>query len=460
METAAKIKYPIVFVTGIGQTWTSLKGSDKYRWNLFPRNREIIFDNLPAKEKYRIISAVSGIFRFLALGGRQPEQIKIQSALESILRHCRVNDDGSFNDQTDIHIYGTRSFEQLGSTDFYTGEPTNITERTLLDRLLRDIPCRDFVGEYGNENMYCFNYSPFSDLYSAADELHKTLGGILKSRQEDKVILVPMSMGAAVTLAYIDAYFDENGAKAENYIHHVVSVVGAWDGSEGFADLLEGRVNKDWDKLFFDDIIASSSMPGFAKSILLKNHGRTNTVIRQLLDALLDGILLRSSSFPALVPSGRWEDMYGYLFSEKRMERNSRLKYVREQTDRFIKAQKNLRKLMKSMHENCGIRFSFTGGTGLRPGEESRDFDFMKLLRCSDRCDTDGVLQQSSAFPFDMKNPESFVSAYTVFDKQMHEIGNNPEAMRIIFDLISEKENDPPHFVPKNQGGVIDDSAE
>ena len=111
------------------------------------------------------------------------------------------------------------------------------------------------------------------------------------------------------------------------------------------------------------------------------------------------------------------------------------------------------------MHENCGIRFSFTGGTGLHPGEESRDFDFMKLLRCSDRSDTDGVLQQSSAFPFDMKNPESFVSAYTVFEKQMHEIGNNPEAMRIIFDLISERENDPPHFVPKLPSDAIGNYA-
>ena len=32
--------------------------------------------------------------------------------------------------------------------------------------------------------------------------------------------------------------------------------------------------------------------------------------------------------------------------------------------------------------------------------------------------------------------------------------------MRIIFDLISENENDPPHFVPKNQDGEIDNFEE
>ncbi len=449
MSAGGKAKYPIVFVTGVGQTWTSLKGDDRHRWNLFPRDKDIIFDALSAAEKRRIVSAVSGIFRFLALGGRKPDQKKVQDALSLLLRYCRVNDDGSFNEQTDIHIYGARSFEQLGKVDFYTGEPTSDPEKTLLDRMLRDIPCREFIPDFGAENMYCFNYSPFSDLYAAADELHKMLGEILSSRAEDKVVLVPMSMGAAVTLAYLDSYYDSNGAKKENYIHHVVSIVGAWDGSEGFADMLAGKVNKDWDRLFYDEILVSASMPKVLRRILTKNHGRTNAVIRQLLDALLDGILLRSSAFLALVPGGRWAKMYSYIFCKERFMRNTRLEYIKQQTDRFIEARRNLRPLMKSMYEKCGIRFSFTGGTGLHPGDESNDFEFMKLLDCAGRSDTDGVVQQSSAFPFDLNNADEYVSSYVVFDKQMHEIGNNPEAMKIIFDIISGKETEFPHFVQK-----------
>ncbi len=433
-----KSKQPIVFVTGIGQTWTSLRGDMQHRWNLFARDPSVVFGRMPMTERAQLLRTAAEITRYL-LGGRAVDQKQLQRALTAILRFCRVDDAGNLPNETVVHIYGARSFDELSRIHFYTGEPTSDVRESLLDRLLRDVPCRDFMAQYGAENMYCFNYSPFTDIYAVADALHGMLRAVLKNRPGEKVVLVPMSMGAAVTLAYLDAYYTADGPVQENYIDRIVSVVGAWDGSEGFADLLLGRVHAQWNTLVFEEYLPKQTKHPWLLRRLTAHPERVNTLLRQLLDALLDGILLRSSAFLALVPQGRWEEMYPYLFSDTRFARNTRLPFLQSQADRFIQAQKNLRARMQQLHDACGVSFAFVGGTGLRPGEESSDFQFMRYLHCADRTDTDGVLQLSSSMPFCMDSPESYVQDFAVFDRQMHEIGSNPVAMQYIFDLASGK---------------------
>lgn len=432
-------RYPIVFVTGVGQTWTSLKGDHQHRWNLFARDKEIIFGGLGAKDRLRFARVAAGAARAL-LTGKAVNQTELRKALTTILRFCRVDDDGRLPDCTEVHIYGARDFGELGRTDFFTGEETDDETKTILDRLLRDVPCRDFMEKYGAENMYCFNYSPFTDLYAAADALHETLRAIVAKRSENKVVLIPMSMGAAVTVAYLDAYYSSEGAVQENFIHRIVSVVGAWDGSEGFADLLAGNVCGDWNERIYKDVLPKQKLPAPLLQLLTRNPERTNALFRQLLDALLDGTLLRSSAFLALVPHSRWDEMYPYLFSEKRFAQNSRLAAVQQEAARFIRAQENLRQRMQDVHDACGVEFSFVGGTGLRPGDESSDFKFMRYLRCADRTDTDGVLQIGSSMPFDRDDPADYVHDFTIYDRQPHEIGDNKEAMQRIFDLAVGEE--------------------
>ncbi len=433
------VRYPIVFVTGVGQTWTSLKGDHEHRWNLFARDKEIILGGLSAADKLRFARIAAGAARAL-LTGKPIDQTELRKALTTILRFCCVDDGGKLPDCTDVHIYGARDFAELGRTDFYTGEETDDPKKTLLDRLLRDVPCRDFMEKYGAENMYCFNYSPFTDLYAAADALHETLRAITAKRKEDKVVLIPMSMGAAVTLAYLDAYYSPEGAVRENFIRRIVSVVGAWDGSVGFADLLAGDVCDDWNDRIYKDLLPKQKLPAPLLRLLTRDPDRTNALFRQLLDALLDGTLLRSSAFLALVPHHRWDEMYPYLFSEKRFAQNSRLAVVQQEADRFIRAQENLRRRMQDIHDACGVEFSFVGGSGLHPGDESSDFKFMRYLRCADRTDTDGVLQVDSCMPFDRDDPADYVHAFTVYDRQPHEIGDNREAMQRIFDLAVGEE--------------------
>ena len=433
------MKTPIVFVTGVGQTWTSLRANNHERWNLFARDPSVIFGGLSASDRVHLLRTAGQIVRYLTTGKPAVPQSGLRQALSTVLRFCRADDDGRLPVCTDVHIYGARSFDELSRVDFFSGKPTDDPTKSLLDRLLRDVPCREFLPEFGAENMYCFNYSPFTDLYAAADALHGTLRAIVQQRGGGKVVLVPMSMGAAVTLAYLDAYYTPDGAVRENFIHRIVSVVGAWDGSEGFADLLQGRVCDDWNTRIYEDVLPKQKLHPLLLHCLVQHPDRVNALLRQLLFALLDGILMRSSAFLALVPHARWPEMYPYLFSDERFAQNTRLLEMQKQTDRFLHAQANLRQRMQDVYDTCGIHFSFVGGTGLHPGEDSSDFEFMRYFRCADRTDTDGVLQLDSAMPFDMNDPAPYVHAFRVFDRQMHEIGGNPEAMRLIFDLSSGK---------------------
>lgn len=436
---------PLVFVTGIGQTWTTLLGG-RVRWNLFPQDKETVFGGLSAKQKLPLAKAAGAALRYLAFGGKTPQSGAFQGAVETLLRHCRADDHGDLPESLDVRIYGDRSFETLGKTPFFPGDDENA--ETLLSRLLRDVPCRDFIPEYGAENMYCFNYSPFTDLYRAAASLRETLGKIVKKHGGKPAVLVPMSMGAAVTLAYLDAYYTDTGSVGENLVHSVVSVVGAWDGSEGFADLITGNTAKDWRERFYGEFLPSAKLPAPLLRLLTRAPERTDALLKAALNAFLDGVLLRTSALPALVPKGRWKTAYPFLFDPARKTRNSRFAAVQQETDRFIAAQKNLPARMRTAAEVCGVSFSFVAGTGLKPGDESNDFAFMKFLASADRQDTDGVLQLSSAMPFDRSAPPAYVRQFTVFDRQRHEIGNNPAAMRLIFDLAAGKAVNAAHFVP------------
>ena len=86
-------RYPIVFVTGVGQTWTSLKGDHVHRWNLFARDKDIIFGNLSAEDKLRFGRVAAGAARAL-LTGRPVSQTELRLALTTVLRFCYVDDDG------------------------------------------------------------------------------------------------------------------------------------------------------------------------------------------------------------------------------------------------------------------------------------------------------------------------------------------------------------------------------
>ena len=433
----------LVFVTGVGQTWSTLTRDSRHRWNLFPSDRSVIFSHYPSGGRRRLAHLTNDAVRYLR-SGRLVSQIRIEQVAAELLRYCTVRQDGSLPPEVDVRIYGARSFDVLGKTDFASGAETD-GDDTLLRRLLRDVPCGDFLEECGEENLYCFNYSPFTDLYTAARALREMLLAVVEDQKaktgDGQVVLIPMSMGAAVVRAYMDLYYPQDGAVQPDLVRRIVSVVGAWDGSDAFANLLEWRPAADFETQLCDEILPASVKNHMLLDLLTRESTRTVHLLRQAMDALLDTCLLHSSAFLAMVPLARWDTLYGKLFSPDRFIHNPRFRIVQAEADRFIASGRRLREQMTRMHAQCGTQFAFVGGCGLAYGEGSGDFSFLRLFG-EPSADTDGVLPVSSAVPGAAAGEELpdlsdawFPQTSYLFAGRPHEIGCDPSAMRLILDL-------------------------
>ena len=440
---SGKADCALVFVTGVGQTWSTLSGDPRHRWNLFPSDRAVVFSHYPAGGRRRLAHLINDAARYLRTG-KPVSQIRIEQVAADLLRHCIVRQDGSLPQDVDVRIYGARSFDVLGKTDFATGKETD-GEDTLLRRVLRDVPVGDFLDECGAENLYCFNYSPFTDLYTAARALREMLLSVIEDQREktgaDKVVLIPMSMGAAVVRAYMDLYYPQDGAVQPDLVRRIVSVVGAWDGSDAFANLLEWRPIPDFAQQLCEEILPQSVKNKGLLNLLTRDPVRMKHLLRQATDALLDMCLLHSSSFLAMVPLARWDTLYGKLFSPDRFIHNPRFRVVQAEADRFIASGKRLRAQMERMHAQYGTQFAFVGGCSLAYGEGSSDFAFLRLFG-DPSADTDGVLPVSSTVPGAAAGEDLpdlsdawFPQTSCLFAGRPHEIGCDPAAMRLILDL-------------------------
>lgn len=461
---------PIIFVTGIGQTWSSLKSDTDHRWNLFPGDKEVLFHDYPKGGKRRIAGFASRALRTALTGSDCVKEEHIDAVLKDLLRWCIVDTDGNLPEEVDVRIYGARSFDKLKNVDFATGEYTDDEGKSLLRRVYSDIPCKDLAATYGAENMYCFNYSTFSDLYTDAEKLHTMIEAVIED-QKDKtgakqVILVPMSMGATVVSAYLDKYYTDEGSIGDNLVSKVISIVGAWDGSHGMADLLECNGGSDWNEKFYDTFLRDTvDNEALFKCLNLMNRDAVNKLLVKLVDGLLDNLLLNTSAFMALIPKGRFDKLAPKLFSEKRMAKVPRLRFVKAEAERYHAAQCNLQNRMNVLHEKCGIGFYFLAGYNMLFGGVKSDFSFLGMLGSAKTDNTDTVIQISSTVPGTtsvpcgqkltatengLLSPDGTVDAATAwfcdtswyFEGQEHELGTNNTALKLAVDIaLGEVEN-------------------
>ena len=472
MENATKGKAtaPIVFVTGIGQTWSSLKTDTEHRWNLFPGDTEVLFHEYPKGGKRRIAGFALKALSMALTGSDAVKAKHIDGVLKNLMRWCIVDNDGNLPEEVDVRIYGPRSFAELAHVDFATGGYTDDEDKSLLRRVYADIPCKELAKIYGAENMYCFNYSTFSDLYTDADKLRTMIEGVIED-QKDKtgakqVILIPMSMGATVVSAYLDKYYTDEGSVGDNLVSKVISIVGAWDGSHGMADLLECNGGKDWNEKFYDTFLREAvDNENLFKCLNLMNRDAVNKLLVKLVDGLLDNLLLNTSAFMALIPKERFPKLAPRLFSAERMAKVPRLQYVKAEAERYHAAQCNLQNRMYALQENCGINFYFLAGYNMLFGGVKSDFAFLGLLGSAKNANTDTVIQIESTVPGTTSvpcgqtlkakdgsrlSPDNTVDASTAwfadtswyFEGQEHELGTNNTALKLAVDLaLGEVEN-------------------
>lgn len=229
----------------------------------------------------------------------------------------------------------------------YSVDQCNEEEKAYIYKM---VPLEELAEKIGEDHLFFYAYHSFGSVYDNADGLHDFIQMVKKSTGHDKVNLIPVSLGGAVSTAYLDAYGDRGD------IDRVLYFVAALDGSQVVADLLTGN-------LFTDDVepllkeLAGGNSKQLVDIFKMMPSGVPEKVLDKLIDTVLDTVILKSTMMWAILPCKYYEDMRDKYISDKKYAR------LREQTDRFHEAHMNLKNILKREVDR-GVRFYNICGYG------------------------------------------------------------------------------------------------
>ena len=381
---------PVVFLPGIGQSQTYMyddEGNLIDDWHMFHLNTD--FSNYSISDWLKTIRLVAGFIASIAVQRDVISQDSINDFFTVLFADHLRDKDGNFirNVVTPNYPYPVSEYDK---------EPLSIFSRR--------IPCQGLIDEIGAENVYCYNYSIFSNTFDNADGLNDYIEKIvLPQTGADKVILVPMSMGATVVNAYMELYPDADR------IDKVISVVGAWNGSDVFADMLLADFDENAPELVYTEAIneigLESSYLGYiinmAVRILPKQE--VDNILCGAIRAFAEVVISQNTSFMSLIPCERFPEFAEeYLGGDDMAE-------IRSQAESYAEAQSRNKERMYYQRDNYGTEFYFISGYNLFFGD--CDYGFFRYFESYDETNSDEVIQISSTAP-----GTSFVKAGSCYD--------------------------------------------
>ena len=415
----------VVFVTGIGQSFSYLfdksyteegafengtlqdyenyapliaQGKHTARWNLFNSFDEAFADAETIKTLVGVVLELltSSFIRYNII-----DEAKVQYLIRSLFHFNLVGEDGNGDPRVVTPRYTMPVSEFPGAIQ---EDGSYYSEAK--DRFYSSIPCKDIAREKFGENfedyLYVYNYNAFSYTSKNVSGLHDFIETIIAENKvgAKDVVLVPMSMGASVVTAYMDAY----PTVEENHIRRVVSIVGAWDGSDVVADLLTQQYCDNSADLFYNGLIAElvGEPWGYLINIVLRLFPKH--ILRGFIDMALKAIATEmfcaTPSLCNLVPVDRYEEIEHLIKSD----------VVKAEADKFQTAKKRLNDTMSSL-EKEGVTFSFISGYGLPFGAITSDYRMFGFMKNAPLTNSDEIINIDSTAP-----GTSFVAAGETFE--------------------------------------------
>lgn len=452
-----RAEYPIIFVTGIGQSSSYLYASveDKEAdiaenstdraiadWNLLCNDFSFAFKEVSTY--INILLVLGGLLGTLASGQNIVPSHACDNIVKSLFRYNTVDKNGELPD--------------VMYTPCYQCSVADMTPEQR-DTFYRRIPCQDVIGDLSEESLYVFNYSAFSATYNNSENLSKFIDIVLDQYYEEgdenkKVVLVPMSMGASV----VEAYLQTHGT--EGKVARVVSIVGAWYGSEIIADLVEKKYAADAPNKVYNGIVADliGEPWGYLVNIVLRIFPKATlrSIIDEVVGSLDENLIYKTPSLMVMIPYTRYDAIRTNILSK-----NSDLAYVMAQTDKFMESQKNLKTTLTTLNKDYGVEFYYIAGYGMEFGGYSSDYEFFQFMESSTSTNSDEIIQIESTatgatsvtagtqFTTDYLkkanakyiSPDKSVDISTcffpnhvwLFQGQKHELENNNTALKIAF---------------------------
>ena len=481
----------IIFVTGIGQSWSYYFDSEyakdgffesgtlsdyenwapliaegKYskRWNLF-NDLSLAFENKDTKRfaLKMAFSLIKSIFTRKCSITRED----IDYLINELFQYNIPDESGKCSPQVVTARYCCPVSEYPGiiKDGEFKSEAKN--------RFYRCIPCeniaRQRLGENFEDYLYCFTYSPFSYISDNIESLHSFITECLANNKvgAKDVVLVPMSMGATVVNSYLAKY----PLKSENYVKRVVSIVGCWQGSQIISDLLTQSwadnsedlfYNDIWYRMLKDDPTVPAIVPGIVKFALkLFPKDVMKRIVKDAVGSLCDNLILKAPSLCALVPGEDYEKIRQLYKTEK----------IKQECDFYQAAQSKLFERFDDLKSE-GIDFSFICGYGLSYGEVSKDYYMFGFMKSANASNGDEILEISTTAPGTVSAPAGkqitasegmelsfdksidisntfFKDSTWYFYRQKHELEDNEKALTVAIELALgniKSVNDSPDF--------------
>ncbi|MBQ7956578.1 MAG: hypothetical protein IJ279_00965 [Clostridia bacterium] len=403
----------IVFVTGIGQSYSYLfdesytqdgafeKGTlqdyenyapliaeGKYttRWNLFNSFDEAFSDT---ETIFSIVSVVAGLLASCVMGKCVINEDSVKTIVKNLFKFNLVDENGNGNPR----VVTPRYAMPVSEYPYAMGEDGKLRSEAR-ERFFSAIPCEDIAkekfGEKYEDFLYVYNYSAFSYTSKNVEGLHEFIETIIAKNKvgAKDVVLIPMSMGASVVSAYMDAY----PTVKDNHIRRVVGIVGAWDGTEIIADMLTQQYCDNSADLFYNGLISDlvGEPWGYLINIVLRIFPKP--ILRDFIDMALRGLgtdlFGPTPSLMNMAPLDRYDEVKWCMSSD----------VVKKEVDNFYNAKKNLTTTMRNL-EKEGVTFSFIAGYGLPFGACTSDYSLFGFMKNAPTTNSDEIINIDSTAP-------------------------------------------------------------
>ncbi|MBQ7545861.1 MAG: hypothetical protein IJT41_02705 [Clostridia bacterium] len=445
----------IVFVNGIGQLWSHLIDENGNYKTAKDKNSEIkmieynlFYTDWSAFKQPRntlaLARAVLELFVLSPLLDRNMISKRVWNTFfEALFNRNIIDKNGDLPPDVEpaARNYPLSAYNEVDKANFY-----------------HSIPCRDQLDGIGEENVYCYYHSAFSFLERDADGLDAFINDVvLKDRPaETPVVLVPMSMGATVVSAYLAKYGDKGQVK------RVVSIVGAWNGSDLVADLIEHKYSVEAPELLYHTVLPEVIGDPWGHLLCCFLYSFSQKTLRSILDTILSSlvetIVLRTPSLLALIPAER------YPAIEEKYLSGDEYAYIREQTRAYYEAQRTLPQRMARL-QTQGTEFYFISGYGLPfGGADESEFSYFRFMQSAETTNSDEIISISSTAPGAVYAPAgqslgrtgryispdgsvdlstSFAPDRTwLFYRQKHQLDYNNTALQLAMDIAVGKVTD------------------
>ncbi|MCL2507637.1 MAG: hypothetical protein FWF05_00530 [Oscillospiraceae bacterium] len=363
---------PVIIVPGIGMSRTTLYDENNVPipgfdvWTVFNLYSDELMDNIWSVIPPALLSLVL------------QRDVGLTSALQkygpSLFKYAQHDETG-------------HSVENIQALQF--NYPISEYAKDDKDYFYRMLPIRDYIQDYGEENIYQFNFPAFSNTYEQAENLHNYIQLVKQQTGAKQVTLLPVSLGGTVTNAYFDLYRDKRD------VSKVINVVAAYDGSDMVADMMTKNYADDADRLLYNEIIPQLIDENYSYLINVALRLFPRQFLRNLIDNILDTVIaefiVNTPSLWALVPHERYPELADKLLSDPSKAE------IRKLTDRYYNVQKNLPDIVEELTGKYGIEIFNIAGCGLKFGTGwDGDYQYFQFFKSGATSNSDGIIQISS----------------------------------------------------------------